>query len=531
MTMRGADILVETLVDAGIPYLFTLSGNQILPVFDATIGRDIELVHTRHEATAVHMADGWGRLTEQPGVALLTAGPGHCNGVSALYTARMAESPLLLLSGSSPASKAGLGVFQDIDQVGIAAPLCKAAWEVADAGNVGNDARRALEICRSGRPGPVHLSLPQDLLETSVTPATSTSSEVGNGHGVEPKQIDQILDALCTAQRPLILCGPAMSRNERWREVCAFSQLTSVPAVPMESPRGINDPWLRGATNCLDRADAVLLLGKRFDFTLGTTAAPVFDPTCKLMQIDAESSELRRHESMVGSFRADPVTAVKALAANCDGRTWNGKGWREQIEAERARVPDSWTTLSSNLELPMHPLAICEALGGVLDDNAVVVSDGGEVGQWMQTGLDPKHRLINGPSGSIGSSIGLGMAAQLAHPEKRVFVFCGDGTAGYHLLDLDTALRHQLPLVVIVCNDSGWNAELQLQIKQYGADRVVGCDLLGTRYDRVAAALGGYGEFVQHPDELSPALERALDSGLPACINVAIEAAAAPTFR
>ena len=140
--MRGADVLVETLVGVRIPYLFTLSGNQILPIFDATIGRDIELVHTRHEATAVHMADGWGRLTEQPGVALLTAGPGHCNGVSALYTARMAESPLLLLSGSSPAGKAGLGVFQDIDQVEIAAPLCKAAWEVTDASNIGSDVHR-----------------------------------------------------------------------------------------------------------------------------------------------------------------------------------------------------------------------------------------------------------------------------------------------------------------------------------------------------------------------------------------------------
>ncbi len=531
MPKRGANVLVETLVEARVPYLFTLSGNQILPVFDATIGRDIELVHTRHEATAVHMADGWGRLTEQPGVALLTAGPGHCNGVSALYTARMAESPLLLLSGSSPAGKAGLGVFQDIDQVGIAAPLCKEAWEVNDAGNIGNDVRRALEICRSGRPGPVHISLPQDLLEVAVAPASSAAGEVGKGHRLETRQVDQILDALGAAQRPLILCGPAMSRNERWQEVCAFSQLTSVPAVPMESPRGINDPWLHGATNCLDRADLVLLLGKRFDFTLGTTAAPIFDPTCELMQIDADGSELRHHESLVGSFAGDPAAAVKALEAGCDGRTWNGSAWREEIEAERARVPDGWKALGSNCVLPMHPLALCEALDGVVDDNAVVVSDGGEVGQWMQTGLDPRYRLINGPSGSIGSSIGLGMAAQLAHPQKRVFVLCGDGTAGYHLLDLDTALRHQLPLVVVVGNDSGWNAELQLQIKQYGADRVVGCDLLGTRYDRVAAALGGYGEFVQHPDELRPALERALDSGLPACINVEIEAAAAPTFR
>jgi acetolactate synthase-1/2/3 large subunit len=531
VALRAADILVETLVEAEIPYLFTLSGNQILPLFDATIGREIELVHTRHEATAVHMADGWGRLTEQPGIALLTAGPGHCNGVSALYTARMAESPLLLLSGSSPAGKAGLGVFQDIDQVSIAAPLCKAAWEVADPANIGNDVRRALEICRSGRPGPVHLSLPQDVLEATATPNNPTPGAAGNGNQIEPNQVAQILETLNAAERPLILCGPAMSRNERWQEVCAFSRLISVPALPMESPRGINDPWQHGATTCLDKADVVLLLGKRFDFTLGTTAAPIFDPCCKLMQVDADAVELRQHDSLVGTFEADPLDAVKSLSSAIAGRSWNSPEWEDEIKAARSAVPDTWQELRSGTALPMHPLAICDALRGVIDDDAVVVSDGGEVGQWMQTGLDPDCRLINGPSGSIGSSIGLGLAAQLVHPQRRVFVLCGDGTAGYHLLDLDTALRHQLPVVVVVGNDSCWNAEHQLQLKQFGADRVVGCELLRTRYDRVATALGGHGEFVQHPDELLPAIRRAMDSGLPACVNTVIAAAGAPTFR
>ena len=530
VSLRGADILVKTLVEAKIPYLFTLSGNQILPIFDATIGRNIKLVHTRHEATAVHMADGWGRLTEQPGIALLTAGPGHCNGVSALYTARMAESPMLSLSGSSPAAKAGLGVFQDIDQVAIAAPVCKAAWEIRDAADIATDVLTALHIAASGRPGPVHLSLPQDLLEMEVVPARS-DVHFESVPVLKASQADQVLDFLSDAHKPLILCGPAMSRNDRWQQVLGFSRRASVPALPMESPRGINDPWLRHAAICFDEADAVLLLGKRFDFTLGTTAAPTFNNGCKLMQIDADTTELRYHGSMVGSFQADPFGAAKTLFTGATSRSWNSNQWYTEIVGTRTRVPDDWKALRTSAGIPMHPLVICEAVDNFLDDSVVVVSDGGEVGQWMQSGMDPTHRLINGPSGSIGSSIGLGLAAQLVHMDKRVFVLCGDGTAGYHLLDMDTAVRHQLPIVLIVGNDSCWNAEHQLQLKHYGADRLVGCDLLNTRYDMAVAAIGGYGELVQHPDELRPAIGRALESGAPACINVIIERFGAPTFR
>ena len=192
-------------------------------------------------------------------------------------------------------------------------------------------------------------------------------------------------------------------------------------------------------------------------------------------------------------------------------------------------TPAEWETLAS--QDPMHPLDICRTIQPYLNDGAVLISDGGEFGQWAQAGLEARCRLINGPSGAIGSSLGLALAARLCHPERPVFVFQGDGTFGYHALDFDTALRYNLPIVALVGNDALWNAEHQLQIKNYGADRTVGCELLPSRYDKVVEALGGHGEFVRKVDELAPAIERALASELPACINVAIVGAAAPTFR
>ena len=529
MPSTGADLLIESLTNLGVNHLFSISGNQILSLYDATIGRDIDIIHTRHEATAVHMADGWGRLTEEPGVALLTAGPGHCNSVSALYVARMAESPLVLLSGSCPRAQTGHGAFQEMNQVAIVQPVCKAAWMVEDAGRLEGDIARAFAIARSGRPGPVYLSLPCDVLEATPSGAQEHGPREFPPPALTGAQVEDALDLLSAAQRPLILGGPAMARPSRWKGVAALAEMTGVPALPMESPRGVDDPWLHGAVNCLARADVVLLVGKKMDFTLKFGQPPFFAQECRFAQIDMDEDQLRMGERVVLSAQADPVEAVRQMREAAQKREWPQNTWSGEVTAARRSTPAEWETLAS--QDPMHTLEICRNIQPYLNEGAILVSDGGEFGQWAQAGLEARCRLINGPSGAIGSSLGLALAARLCHPERPVFVFQGDGTFGYHALDFDTALRYNLPIVSIVGNDALWNAEHQLQIKNYGADRTVGCELLLSRYDKVVEALGGHGEFVRKVDELAPAIERALASGLPACINVAIDAAAAPTFR
>ena len=531
MSKTAAEVLIDTLIEAGVKHLFTLSGNQILSIYDATIGRDIQLIHTRHEAAAVHMADAWGRLMEDPpGIALVTAGPGHCNALSALYVALMAESPLLLLSGHCPRSQIGKGAFQEIDQVATARPVTKASWLVEHPDQMGNDVLRALSLCQSGRPGPVHLSLPSDVLESHVRASQGTAGHDGEAaHTPTEASEAQVLDLLHKAKRPLIVAGPAMARNHRWTQVAELAETAQVPALPMDSPRGVNDPWMHGANHCLCESDLVVLLGKKLDFSMRFGESP-FSPDTRFVQIDADAGELRQQERVVLSIQGDPAEIVGSMVAAARDQNWRGDSWRQKVRTARATEPDPWSEWRRSVSRPIHPLRVCEAIQPHFAQGAILVSDGGEFGQWAQAGLAAQIRLTNGPSGAIGSSIPMAIAAKLAYPERQVVAISGDGTFGYHLSEFDTAVRYALPLVVVIGNDARWNAEYQLQLQHYGEERAVACELLLSRYDRAVEALGGYGEFVSDPAEIGPALERSLGSQLPACVNIHVEGVRAPTF-
>jgi acetolactate synthase-1/2/3 large subunit len=520
----GATRLVDALVSAGVPRIFSLSGNQILSVYDATIGRDVAIVHTRHEAAAVHMADAWGRLTERPGVALVTAGPGHLNAISALYGARMAESPLLLLSGASPRGQRGRGAFQELDQVAAARPVVKAAWSVDDPAHVGADVARALALAGSGRPGPVHLSLPGDVLEAAAPDAAATAPPPASPLVTERDAL-AVISLLAEAKRPLILTGPALGRGARRAAVQRLARATGAPALPIESPRGVNDPWLRAATARLGEADLVLLLGKPLDFSLRFGQA--FARDCRVVALDTEAPSTERATL---ALTVDPAASAERLAAVAAARAWPGTGWRDEVESARQATPPAWAEAGRSARTPLHPLRVCAALAPLVEAGAVLVADGGEFGQWVQAALEPRERLINGLSGSIGSALPMAVAAKLACPERAVLAVMGDGTFGFHAFELDTALRAGAPIVVVVGNDARWNAEHTLQLRHYGAERTIACELLATRYERVAEALGAHGELVERAEDLAPALARSLAAGRPACVNVMIDGLAAPTF-
>jgi acetolactate synthase-1/2/3 large subunit len=527
---RGADLVVDALAAAGVTHLFSLSGNQILSVYDATVGRGPAIVHTRHEAAAVHMADAWGRLTERPGVALVTAGPGHLNALSALYGARMAESPVVLLSGASPLAQAGRGAFQEVDQVAAARPVTKAAWLATDAERLGEDVARALELARSGRPGAVHVSLPGDLLEAHVGAPAPARAPAAPEPELDPVLLDQALALLAGAERPLILLGPAMARPKRRAAVESFARLTGSAALPMESPRGTNDPWLHGAAPLLGEADVVLLLGKKPDFAVKFGEPPAFAPGARLIQVDADRDALRAARRIAVAIHGAPERVIERLHAAAEGRPWRHAGWFDEVARARRTLPVGWEALRHSSRQPIHPLRVCAAVQPFLDRGAILVADGGEFGQWAQAGLEAETRLINGPSGSIGSALPMALAARLAEPGRQVLALLGDGTFGFHPAEFDTALRYGLPIVAVVGNDARWNAEHQLQLRHYGAERLVGCELLPTRYDRVVEALGGHGELVERAEALEGALARAAAAGLPACVNVLIDGVAAPTY-
>jgi acetolactate synthase-1/2/3 large subunit len=330
------------------------------------------------------------------------------------------------------------------------------------------------------------------------------------------------------ARRPVNLLGGAMARGPRREAVARLSLATGVPALPMESPRGFNDPWLHLAAPLLGQADLLVLLGKKPDFVVRFAQPPAVVAGCRVIQVDADAASLRAGAAL--GIVADPAAVADQLAAAARGRAWGHRAWGDEVTRARATAPAPWAEARRSARTPIHPLRVCAALQPHLDRGAVLVADGGEFGQWVQAGLEAETRLINGPAGSIGSAIPMALAAKLRHPDRPVFAVLGDGTFGFHAFELDTAARYRLPVVTVIGNDARWNAEHQLQLQHYGADRTVGCELAASRYDLLAAGLGAHGEHVERAEDLEPALDRALRAGLPAIINVAIESLAAPTY-
>jgi acetolactate synthase-1/2/3 large subunit len=490
MKLRGADILARAIAAAGVRHVFALSGNHVMPVFDAALEAQLSIVHVRHEAAAVHMADAWGRLKGEPGIALVTGGPGHANAVSALYTALAAESPLILVSGHAPLDEIGKGAFQEMRQAEVAAPLAKASWTARSAAGLAADVARAWRETRSGRPGPVHLSVPNDVLD-AVIDAPPMPEFRAPPAPVDPAR--EILEALRAARRPVIIAGPARMRDD----ARGLEEATGVPVIGMESPRGVNDPSLGKLADVLKQADAVLLLGKRADFTLNFGKA--FAEGCRVLS-------------------AERFAARERLGAG---------GWRDEVRAALAYRPPAWREIRSS----NHPVAVCREVQRLLDHpDAILVCDGGEFGQWAQACLAAPRRVINGPAGSIGAALPFAAAAQLAAPGARVVAMLGDGTFGFHMAEVDTAVRHRLNYLAVIGNDATWNAEYQIQLRAYGAARAHGCELLPTRYGAVAAAMGAHGEDVAGFEGLAPALARAAAAGKPACVNVMIERVAAPRY-
>ncbi len=517
---RGADVVMRALAAQGVRDIFALSGNQIMPLFDASLDAGLRLYHTRHEAAAVYMAEGYAQITGGVGVALVTAGAGLGNAIGPLLTARASDTPVLLLSGDSPVARDGQGAFQEMDQVALTASLTKWSVRATRAEDIGATIHAAMRVAMQGRPGPVHVSLPADVLlaaaQVADTPAVPDTS---------PPDIAELREWLDGADRPVIVMGPALTRTRAPGLAERMEQVTGAPVVDMESPRGIKDPSLGGVATVMAEADRVLLLGKPLDFTLQFGAVA---PGAEWAMITGDEGEIDRARGTVDArlrhaIATDPGAVADALA--CGGALSRKADWRFRVAAACAkRLP---LCESENI---IHPAALCAEAQAIVEAVAapVIVCDGGEFGQWAQAGLAAPRRIINGVSGAIGGGLCYAMAARAADPTATVLAFMGDGTAGFHLAEFETAVREDLPFVAIIGNDQRWNAEHQIQLRDFGADRLHGCALSDARYDEAMIALGGFGASVTELRDLKGAIEAAIASGKPACINVMIEGAPAP---
>lgn len=558
--MNGAGLLVDTLVRAGVRRIFSLSGNQIMPVYDACIDVDISIVHVRHESAAVHMADAWAQITGEIGVALVTAGPGFANALSALFSARHSESPVLLLSGDSPVAADGNGAFQEMPQIDLTRPLVKTVRRPGRAERIGHDVAAAIACARSGRLGPVHVALPFDVLDAPAGEGCRVrAAELARRPRALPgPTADDVAGRIARAKRPIVLTGPSLNRSRAGARIAALETALHVPVVAMESPRGLRDPALGTFADVLAASDLVVLLGKAVDFSVGFARPPAVDAAAELVVIDPDNRMIDRAYRIAGSrvvvsACADPDFAADALVAAAPAIVAAGSGasdpaWcaevadaiaNRSVTVESAAAKPSAarpSVVESNAVKPavrFHPRLLCEAVQRVLDaaEEAILVCDGGEFGQWAQASCAAPVRIVNGLSGAIGGGLCHALAAKLARPQAMVIAMMGDGTAGFHLAELDTAVREGAAFVTVVGNDFRWNAEHQIQLRDYGPDRLIGCDLApSARYDLAAAGLGCHGEHVTDPSGLDAALARALASGRPACLNVEIDGVAAPLF-
>ena len=529
--MRAADHLIETLLAGGTDTLFSLSGNQIMSIYDAAIDSPMRLVHTRHEAGAVYMADGYARSTGKTGVALVTAAPGLTNALGPLFAIRATETPLVLLSGDSPISKDQMMPFQRLDQQLVAQGLVKESWRVTHADRLANDVAGAMALAQSGRPGPIHLSLPQDVLEAQIASPSPLDDAQFEPETMPFSNADlpSILSLIDQAERPLIITGPSQHHSRHPNAAQKLMDHLSIPVLTMQSPRGLNDPGLGRIKEVLAKADCIILIDKDVDFTIASGQVDQVPAGCFILI--ASQSDSIAHASSVLSGRlqwgcmADPVTAMAALA-----ETSGIKGKAQWLKFVQSKIAERPQPPKQNG--PLHVYHVVQSIAEMTQDlDPIVVIDGGEVGQWAQSVLPLDHALTNGISGAIGGSLPQAIGVAMAHPDRHVIAIMGDGTAGFYLSEIETARRLGLNLTVVIANDLRWGAEVVIQERLYGKDRMQGCWLDDqTRYDRIAKGFGANGHYAETLDGFNAAFAKALKSRKPTVINTMIKGHPAPSF-
>jgi len=538
---------VEAAARLGIDTLFTLVGDHLNEVLAVAARRGIRIVDMRHESGVAHAADAWARIHRKPALSLATGGPGHTNSLTGIATANLAGSPLIAVSGSRPSTLAGRQAFQDIDQVGMARPVVKWAAEVPGAAEIPSYLARAYAEADSGRKGAVHLTIPVDLLLAPVAVPGALEPPVARAIPPAPAlpDIDRAIGLIRAAERPVAIAGSGIWWGRAEEALRRFIELTEVPLYTITMGRGTvsddhplvmgyGDPALNYAVHTAFReADLFLIVGKRIDYRLAMAGPRLFPPDARFVQIDIHPQELGLNHKLDVAICADARLALEALADAAGPQPWppgpGGTPWLRRLRALRREWEARLAQAASDAALPMHPAALCRELRQALPRDVLYSWDGGDFVHWGRALLparEPGGWLRLGPLGTIGAALPNGLALQLAHPGRPVAVITGDGALGFYIAEMDSAVRHKLPIVVIVGNDAGWGLERELQSYAYGA--TVACELQSTPYDAIMKAFGGGGETIERLDEVGPAVQRAFASGVPYCLNVKMRGVRSP---
>ena len=532
-TATGAQLLVRMLKAEGVRHLFTLSGLHIAPIYAACIEEGIQLVDTRHEQAAAHAADATARLTRGIGVCAVTAGPGVTDALTGIANAFAANSPVLLLGGAAPSFNAGKGSLQEMEQVDLFTRITKWSDRVPSPDRVPTYLAKAFRIMLTGRPGPVFLEVPWDVLSNGVEESDCplpTGYRTRARQPGDPAFIERAGALLASAERPAIVAGSSIHWDDAATQLAAFAEHAGAPVFLNGAGRGslpADHPHFFSQTrkDALAEADVVVIVGTPLDFRLGYGAG--IAETARIVQIDSDGTEIGRNRAVDLGIVGDSRSVLEQLTAATSKRRAGGSWLRGLREQERAKASRQAEYERSD-QVPIHHFRLAKELDAVARTagESMFVADGGN---WVAIAAKviglrkPGSWLDPGPLGCLGVGAPFAIASKLLHPDRPVFVIQGDGSFGFNGMDYETALRFKLPMVVVVGNDAAWGQIRLPQIQLFGPEKSPATQLAPTRYDKVVEALGGYGEHVTQPAQIRPALERALASGTVACVNVILD--------
>jgi len=514
----------------GVSAMFTLSGGHVFPLYDAAVkgGQPLRLVDVRHEQTAVFAAEATARLTRAPGLAVVTAGPGVTNSVSAVTTAWQNGVPLVLLAGRAPDYRWGAGSLQEIDHPPLLAPVTKRAWTEHEAAKVAGSVDEAFRLAMTPHRGPVFLDISLEAIYGQAE-ADLPAADVPAPFTAPPaaEDISRIAALLRAARRPVLVLGSDVWLGGAEEEARRAAEELGLPVIANGQARGVlpggHDLLVtRARSLALREADLVIVVGAPLDFRLGYGSFGQQDAPAQVVHVADASGGVARHVPLAASAAGSLAAFFEALMADQPAGGARDRDWSPQLTAAVHAAHALDVPLMTSDAEPIHPARIYAELLRVLDDDAVVIGDGGDfvsyAGKYVEPGL-PGGWLDPGPYGCLGTGLGYAIAARLARPSAQIVLLLGDGAAGFSLMDVDTLVRHRLPVVIICGNNGAWGLEKHPMRALYGYD--VLADLqAGCRYDEVVRALGGAGELVTSPAEIAPALRRAFTANVPYLVNV-----------
>ena len=524
-TLTGSDILAKSLVSQGMDTLFYIMGGPMIETEAAIIKLGARAIDTRHEQAASLMAHAYSRITRKPGVCMGASGPGATNLVTGVANAFVDAAPMIAVGGSSPRVFLEMEAFQEIDQLAVFKPITKWATRVYDAKRIPELVATAYRQATTGKPGPVYIDMPGDVLGESVDESTITYPKpwtpAPRTHA-DPAAISEAISLLAKAERPLILGGSGVWWSDAAAAFQAFVDATGIPFYTTPISRGTVPEdhelaFLNARAKAFGEVDVLLAVGTRFNFVIQFGRPPRFAPDAKVIQVDVNPTELNHNRQADVPIAGDARAVLEQLTKEARGKIDKGRysRWVSKLKVLDTEKASEMDKQMSSEDTPIHPLRLCKEVRDFLKRDAILVVDGQEILNYGRQSIPtyvPGHRLNSGAFGCMGVGLPFGVGAKVAKPNAQVVVLHGDGSYGINAMEIDTAVRHKVPILCVISNNGGWTADP----KQDKPGRNLGY----SRYDKMAMDFGAHGEYVEKPQEIRPALERAAASGKPAVVNV-----------